>query len=79
RLANGSRALVAVFFSPLAADALESGIRIDRCHAMHSHPNPSTESPPAPSADRNDNAELRDARLAARFDAILAAPFGRIG
>lgn len=46
---------------------------------MHSHPNPSTDSPPAPRADRNDNAELRDARLAARFDAILAAPFGRIG
>ncbi|MCD9121393.1 methylated-DNA--[protein]-cysteine S-methyltransferase [Cupriavidus sp. UGS-1] len=40
---------------------------------MHPHPNPSTDSPPAsPQPDR-------DARLAARFDAILAAPFGRVG
>lgn len=46
---------------------------------MHSHSDPSTDSPPAPRPDTDSNAALRDARLAARFDAILAAPFGRIG
>ncbi len=46
---------------------------------MHSHPNPSTDSQSAPRTDRDSSVELRDARLAARFDAILAAPFGRIG
>lgn len=46
---------------------------------MPSHPNPSTDSPPAPRADIGSSAQLRDAGLAARFDAILAAPFGRIG
>lgn len=46
---------------------------------MHSHSNPSTDSPPAPRPDLDSSAALRDARLAARFDAILAAPFGRIG
>ncbi|UXC36749.1 methylated-DNA--[protein]-cysteine S-methyltransferase [Cupriavidus gilardii] len=40
---------------------------------MQLHPNPSTDSPPASLQPD------RDAGLAARFDAILAAPFGRIG